>query len=96
VSAPAFDLPPRLEAPEPPEARGVARDGVRLMVASRESDRLEDRVFSDLPRILAPGDLLVVNRSATLPASLPARRADGAQARVNVATADPRGEDGSC
>ncbi|MBA2516971.1 MAG: S-adenosylmethionine:tRNA ribosyltransferase-isomerase [Solirubrobacterales bacterium] len=96
MSALAFDLPPDLEAPEPPEARGVARDGVRLMVASRCEGRLEDRVFSDLPEILAPGDLLVVNRSATLAASLPARRAGGAEVRVNVATADPRREgDGS-
>ena len=35
--------------------------------------RHEDRTFCDLPHVLAPGDLLVVNRSATLPASLPAR-----------------------
>ncbi len=30
-----FDLPPELEAAEPPEARGLARDEVRLMVSYR-------------------------------------------------------------
>ncbi|MEA2312617.1 MAG: hypothetical protein QOE28_2585, partial [Solirubrobacteraceae bacterium] len=34
-SALAFELPAALEAHEPPEAHGVARDGVRLMVATR-------------------------------------------------------------
>ena len=32
-------LPPHLEAAEPPEARGLARDEVRLLVASRASGR---------------------------------------------------------
>ncbi len=30
-----FELPPELEAHEPPEARGLSRDGVRLMVTFR-------------------------------------------------------------
>ena len=34
-SVPTFELPERLEAAEPPEARGLARDEVRLLVASR-------------------------------------------------------------
>ena len=54
----------------PPEARGIARDGVRLLV-SRDRGH-EHAVFRDLPSLLPPGALLVVNRSATLPASLPA------------------------
>jgi S-adenosylmethionine:tRNA ribosyltransferase-isomerase len=89
VSALAFALPERLEAHEPPEARGVARDGVRLLVAERATGALTHARFSDLPALLAPGDLLVVNRSATLAAAVPARRAGGAQVQLRFSTAAP-------
>ncbi|HLM70145.1 MAG TPA: S-adenosylmethionine:tRNA ribosyltransferase-isomerase, partial [Thermoplasmata archaeon] len=58
-------------ADRPPEDRGLERDGVRLLVST--SEREETRTFRDLPMLLHPGDLLVVNESATLRASLPAR-----------------------
>jgi S-adenosylmethionine:tRNA ribosyltransferase-isomerase len=61
----AFDLPPKLEATEPPPER----DHVRMLVASRAGIRHSR--FLDLPDLLEPGDLLVVNTSATLPAALP-------------------------
>ena len=61
----AFDLPARLEASEPP----AERDAVRLLAASPSG--LEHHDFRDLPDLLQPGDLLVVNTSATLPAALP-------------------------
>ncbi|WP_240506104.1 S-adenosylmethionine:tRNA ribosyltransferase-isomerase [Thermoactinospora rubra] len=63
-----FALPDALSAHEPPEARGLRRDGVRLLV-SRGTSVAHHR-FSDLPRLLEPGDLLVVNNSATLPAAI--------------------------
>ena len=66
-----FVLPRAAEATAPPEARGLARDEVRLLVA--RPDALEHRRFRDLPDLLAPGDLVVVNTSATLPAALDAR-----------------------
>ena len=77
----AFTLPPALEAAEPPEARGLARDAVRLMVARGRGPLVHAR-FRDLPDHLRPGDLLVINESATIPAALPARarRRDGARA----------------
>jgi S-adenosylmethionine:tRNA ribosyltransferase-isomerase len=75
MSALAFELPQRLEAHEPPEARGLARDDVRLMVASSHDGRITHAHFKDLPAFLAAGDLVVVNTSATLPAALPAERA---------------------
>ena len=59
------------EATAPPERRGVARDLVRLLVG-RGDGTLTHAVFRDLPRLLDPGDLLVVNTSATLPAALDA------------------------
>ena len=65
----------RQEAVAPPEARGLKRDEVRLLVSETGSDRHHH--FLDLPDVLLPGDLVVVNRSATLPASLPARSSTG-------------------
>jgi S-adenosylmethionine:tRNA ribosyltransferase-isomerase len=89
MTALAFELPPALEAPAPPEARGLARDEVRLLVAERSREDIAHMRFRDLPDVLAPGDLLVVNISATLPAALPGRREDGADVRVHVASRAP-------
>ena len=75
---------PTRDAAEPAEARGLARDGVRLLVA--RSDNLHDAVFRDLPQFLAPGDLLVVNDSATVPAAVDGRREDGSEVVVHLAT----------
>jgi S-adenosylmethionine:tRNA ribosyltransferase-isomerase len=82
----AFEIPPRLEAHEPPEARGLGRDDVRLLVASAHDGRIVHARFRDLPSFLEPGDLLVVNTSATLPASLPARRADDSALQLRLST----------
>jgi S-adenosylmethionine:tRNA ribosyltransferase-isomerase len=81
-----FALPPELEASEPPEARGGARDQVRLMVARRSSDELVHSSFRSLPDHLAPGDLLVVNTSATIPAAFDARGPDGTEVVVHLST----------
>jgi S-adenosylmethionine:tRNA ribosyltransferase-isomerase len=69
-----FELPPELSATQPPEARGIARDDVRLLVADPE--RVEHARFRDLDRYLRAGDLLVVNASATLPAAVDGVRRD--------------------
>jgi S-adenosylmethionine:tRNA ribosyltransferase-isomerase len=52
------------------------RDAVRLLVIDPQSGRLDDRRVTDLPSLLLPGDLLVVNDAATLPASIRARWGD--------------------
>ncbi len=65
-----FVLPPEREAHEPPEARGAARDGVALMVSRRAAGEISHHRFADLPGLLLPGDLIVVNTSATLPAAV--------------------------
>jgi S-adenosylmethionine:tRNA ribosyltransferase-isomerase len=64
------------EAREPAEVRGTARDDVRLLVARRGSGRIDHARFAELPELLDPGDLLVVNTSATLPAALPVLGSD--------------------
>jgi S-adenosylmethionine:tRNA ribosyltransferase-isomerase len=64
-----FVLPPDGEARVPPEARGLARDEVRMAVVT--ADRTHHRRVRELADWLEPGDLLVVNTSATLPSALP-------------------------
>jgi S-adenosylmethionine:tRNA ribosyltransferase-isomerase len=67
-----YDLPERLIAQEPcPE-----RDGSRLLVVRRAEGLLEHRLFRDLPELLAPGDLLVLNDTRVLPARLIGWRAE--------------------
>jgi S-adenosylmethionine:tRNA ribosyltransferase-isomerase len=79
-----FELPPGLEAGQPPEARGLARDDVRLLVA--DSTGLRHARFSGLGRFLSPGDVLVVNTSATLAAAVDGRRTDGTVVTVHFST----------
>jgi S-adenosylmethionine:tRNA ribosyltransferase-isomerase len=80
----SFALPRALEAGEPP----AVRDEVRLMVA-RDGAPLVHGRFLDLPRHLRPGDLLVVNASATMPAALSARRSDGTAVELHLSTPEP-------
>ncbi len=79
-----FERPQALQASEPPERRGLARDEVRLLVSTERGH--EHARFYDLPRFLPPGTVLVVNTSATLPASLPAVHPRLGAIRVNVST----------
>ncbi|HKH93996.1 MAG TPA: S-adenosylmethionine:tRNA ribosyltransferase-isomerase [Gemmatimonadaceae bacterium] len=70
-------LPPELEAREPVEARGLARDEVRLMVSHLDRDAVDHVRFGDLAGFLRAGDLLVVNASATINAAAPVTRPSG-------------------
>ncbi|GMA17097.1 S-adenosylmethionine:tRNA ribosyltransferase-isomerase [Deinococcus metallilatus] len=81
-----FTLPAHLEAHEPPEARGLPRDGVRLLVSRVADDVVQHATFRDLPAFLREGDALVINTSGTLPAALPARRADGTALELHLST----------
>ena len=74
----------RRDAHEPPEARGLARDEVRMLVATGAG--LTHARARDLPGHLRAGDIVVVNTSATLPAALPAHRADGTPLRLHLST----------
>ncbi|HZU14899.1 MAG TPA: S-adenosylmethionine:tRNA ribosyltransferase-isomerase [Chloroflexota bacterium] len=86
-----FELPPELEASEPPEARGLRRDAVRLLVSSVGDNRIQHTSFSCLPAFLRPGDLLVINTSATMNAALAVTREDGSDAELHLSTRLPGG-----
>jgi S-adenosylmethionine:tRNA ribosyltransferase-isomerase len=83
-------IPARLEAHEPPEARGLRRDEVSMLVATRHDGGLVHAAFGELPRFLDHGDLLVVNNSATLPAAIRARL-DGRRVELRFSTPRPDG-----
>ena len=81
-----FTLPPANEAMSTPERRGLARDGVRLLVSDRAARTHRDAAFRDLPAFLRLGDLLVANDSPTLPAALLARRDGGETFPLHLST----------
>jgi S-adenosylmethionine:tRNA ribosyltransferase-isomerase len=87
----AFELSEAQHAVEPPEARGLARDQVRLLVAGPGAAGVRNASFREIGRFLRPGDLLVVNDSETLPAALDAVRSDGTSATVHLASELPDG-----
>ncbi len=76
-----------VEATAPAEQRGIARDEVRMLITNRESGTHDHARFCDLPRYVRPGDLFVVNDSATLAAALRATRTNGEPITLHVATA---------
>lgn len=84
----AFVLPPARAAHEPAEARSGSRDDVALMVSRRATGQITHHAFADLPGLLLPGDLIVVNTSGTLPAAVAA----GEGLAVHFSTAMPDGD----
>jgi S-adenosylmethionine:tRNA ribosyltransferase-isomerase len=89
-------LRPELEAHEPPEARGASRADVQLMVSRTAAGEISHHAFEAMPDLLLPGDLLVVNNSATLPAAVvvaaaPERLAGSGPLTVHFSTSMPDG-----
>jgi S-adenosylmethionine:tRNA ribosyltransferase-isomerase len=70
----------------PPEARGLARDEVRLMVSYRSDNRIVHTQFRQLGDFLNAGDLLVINTSGTMNAALKAVRSDGTPLELHLST----------
>ena len=85
-----FHLPPELEASEPPEARGIGRDGVRLLVSQGSRPQITHAQFREIGAFLAEGDTLVVNTSGTLNAALPAH-AGSLTLEMHLSTQRPDG-----
>ena len=98
VDALDFMLPGELVAREPPEARGLARDGVRLLVSDPATDDVRHATARDLPEFLGPGDVLVVNASATINAAFDGWRsvrgsATGELVAVHISSPVPWSDD---
>lgn len=93
VPAAPFDfvLPPELEASAPSEARGFARDDVKLMVSRRQTDEIDHVTFRDIGQFLRAGDVLVINTAGTMNAALPAIRPSGEVVELHLSTRLPNG-----
>src|SRR5215216_4144621 len=81
-----FSLPAELEASTPPEARGLRRDQVRLMVSSYSTDQVTHTRFYNLDKFLNEGDVLVINTSRTRNSALLATRTDGTLLELHLST----------
>jgi S-adenosylmethionine:tRNA ribosyltransferase-isomerase len=79
-----FSLPPELEASEPPEARGLRRDQVHLMISNYSTDHIRHARFDSLSNFLDRDDVLIINTSRTRNAALIATRADGSLLELHL------------
>jgi S-adenosylmethionine:tRNA ribosyltransferase-isomerase len=86
-----FTLPAELEAHDPPETRGTPRDHVRMLVSRATTGGLSHHRFGELPGLLRPGDLIVVNTSGTLPAAVRALASAGPELAVHFSGPRPDG-----
>jgi S-adenosylmethionine:tRNA ribosyltransferase-isomerase len=68
-----FELPEEQIAQRPPARRGASR----LLALDGAGGRFTDRVFTELPDLLGPDDLLVVNDTRVIPARLYGRKDSG-------------------
>ena len=73
-----YDLPSELIAQEPLPERSASR----LMMLNRDSGDITHRHFIDLPKLLDPGDLLVMNDSRVIPARLIGNRVTGGEVEI--------------
>lgn len=76
----AFDLPEELIAQQPLPERSASR----LLEVDGQSGDITHRVFTDLPALLAPGDLLIFNNTRVLPARLYAQKQTGGKAEILI------------
>lgn len=77
-----FDLPEAQIAQDPTEKRGASR----LLVLDRDSGEVRDAMFADIPDLLPPGALLVVNNTKVLPARLIGRKESGGKVEFLLLT----------
>ena len=98
TTARPFRIPPGGEAGAPIEVEtgggevgSDARADVRLMVARRSTGEIVHRRFADIAGALSPGDVLVVNTSAVIPAAVEAMGPDGREVRLHLSTEQPGG-----
>ena len=73
-----YDLPEELIAQTP----AVPRDSARMLVYSKQEDKVEHKIFRDILDYLTPNDVLVVNNTRVIPARLFATKVTGAKLEV--------------
>lgn len=88
-----YALPEELIAQQPPAERGASR----MLVMDRATGALRDSMFAELPSLLKPGDLLVLNDSRVIPARLYAHRTlrrekERPTGRIEVMLTEPAGD----
>ena len=86
-----FEVTSSLVATVPPEHRGQDRADVRLLVGSLGTHRVAHHRFGDILGYLRPGDVLVVNNSATIPSAIDAVTSEGMRLVVHVSSPTPTG-----
>jgi S-adenosylmethionine:tRNA ribosyltransferase-isomerase len=86
-----YDLPPDLIAQEPPAERTAAR----MLVLDRTTGARQHCTISDLPELLRPGDLLVLNDTRVIPARLAGAWADTGGAVELLLLEEGTGSDGA-
>ena len=79
-----YDLPQELIA-----QRAAPRGASRLLVLDRATDRIDHRSVSELPAVLAPGDLLVLNDTRVLASRVFAVRPTGRRFELLLLRPDP-------
>jgi len=85
-----YNLPQDLIAQTP----ACKRDHSRLFAVDRSTGSFSDHRFFDLPRLLLPGDLLVVNNTQVVPARLFGHRESGGRVEILVLEHPASGTDG--
>lgn len=70
-----YDLPSELIAQSPIDPR----DSARMLVYDRHNNEKKNFIFSDLPKFLHKGDVLVINNTKVLPARIYGKKSTGAQ-----------------
>ena len=88
-----YNLPPELVAAEP----AARRDAARLLTLQRSTGALGEKTIADLPELLQPGDLLVVNDTRVIPARLFGSKESGGRVELFLVRRVPgSGEEWTC
>ncbi len=82
-----YDLPPERIAQRPLSDRAASK----LLALDRRTGAIRHHIYRDLPTLLSPGDVLVVNTSRVVPARLRGHRSNGAPAEILLLRAEPGG-----
>ena len=82
-----YDYPPEAIAQRPLDERSASR----LLVVDRVTGGLQHRLILDLPTMIDPGDVVVVNSSRVIPARLTGTRENGREAEVLLIHSEPDG-----